>query len=253
MTGMEKTIIGARRTAAPRTPSFPGFPPEALAFFRSLERNNRREWFQPRKQVFDEKVRGPMIELVEALNAALMQFAPAYVQEPASAIYRIYRDTRFSHDKTPYKTHIAAIFPRRGLQKHSSAGFYVAVSPKGIDVGGGIYMPTTGDLRTVRRHLSAHHEEFRALVGARSLRTLMGELQGEQLSRPPKGFPKDHPAADLVRYKQWYLFVTLAPELATTPRLLPELVKRFRALTPFMELLNAPLAGTKKKPPVLWD
>jgi uncharacterized protein (TIGR02453 family) len=242
---MEKTIIGAPL----RAPAFAGFPPEGLAFLRSLERNNRREWFQPRKPIFDEKLRGPMIELVRALNAELMKFAPAYVNEPENAIYRLYRDTRFSPDKTPYKTHVAAIFPRRNLVKHACAGLYFSVSHKEIEVAGGVYMPTAGELRAIRLHLLDRHEEFRKLAKARPLGALMGELQGQQLSRPPKGFPKEHPAADLVRHKQWLWFVTLETPLAATPKLLPELSKRFRALAPLMEFLNAPLVSEKQKPP----
>src|SRR6266498_2002607 len=105
-------------------PGFPGFPTEAIAFFRGLRRNNRREWFQPRKHIFDEQVKTPMVEMVTALDAAMMEFAPDYVTDPDKAIYRFYRDTRFSADKTPYKDHIAASFPRRGLARHAGAGFY---------------------------------------------------------------------------------------------------------------------------------
>jgi uncharacterized protein (TIGR02453 family) len=214
-----------------------------MAFFRSLKRNNRREWFQPRKHIYDAQVRAPMIDLVNALGAEMMKFAPAYVREPQTAIYRIYRDTRFSPDKTPYKTHIAAVFPRRGLEKHACAGLYFSVSPEEIEVAGGVYMPAAGELRAIRLHLLDNHEEFRSLVADRSLRRLMGELQGDRLSRVPKGFPAEHPAADLVRYKQWLLFLTLDPALATSPKLLPELAKRFRAMMPFIEFLNTPLAG----------
>src|SRR6267142_6110303 len=82
---------------------FAGFPAEGMQFFRSLARNNRREWFQPRKQIYDDQLKAPMMELVTALNAEMMRFAPNYVAEPAKAIYRVYRDTRFSKDKTPYK------------------------------------------------------------------------------------------------------------------------------------------------------
>lgn len=188
-----------------------------------------------------------MIELVEAVNAALADFAPAYIAEPEAAIYRIYRDTRFSPDKTPYKTHIGAIFPRRGLVKHCCAGFYFAVSHEEVEVAGGVYMPTAEELRAIRTHLLEHHEEFRRLVKQRTLRALMGELQGEQLTRVPKGFPADHPAADLVRHKQWLLYVTFEPELATTPKLYGEIVKRLRAMTPLMELLNAPLVTRRRR------
>ena len=107
---------------------FPGFSPEALKFLRGLERNNRREWFQPRKETFETLVKAPMTQLVEAVNAELLRFAPDHITDPKKSVYRIYRDTRFSADKTPYKTHIAAIFPPRGLEKHASAGFYFHVS-----------------------------------------------------------------------------------------------------------------------------
>src|SRR6478609_9290981 len=91
---------------------FPGFPAEALTFFRSLARNNNREWFLPRKPLFEEKVKQPMWALVESVNASMKSFAPEYITDPGKAIYRFYRDTRFSKDKTPYKDHIAASFGR---------------------------------------------------------------------------------------------------------------------------------------------
>ena len=92
--------------------AFPGFSPNALSFLRALKRNNRREWFQPRKEKYEALIKAPMLEMVACLNEELARFAPAYVTPPEKAVYRIYRDTRFSPDKTPYKTHIAAIFPR---------------------------------------------------------------------------------------------------------------------------------------------
>ena len=114
---------------------FPGFPPEAMTFLRGLARNNRREWFLPRKEVFEECVRAPMIRLVEALNAAMADFAPAYVTDPHKAVFRIYRDVRFSADKTPYKTHIAAAFSRRGMVKHGAAGYLLRDIGKGCRGG----------------------------------------------------------------------------------------------------------------------
>jgi len=228
-------------------PAFSGFPDEGMKFFRSLKRNNRREWFQPRKHIFEEQVKAPMMELVGAVNGGMMRFAPAYIREPGEAIYRIYRDTRFSPDKTPYKTHIAAVFPRRGMAKHGSAGLYFSVSAEEIEVAGGVYMPDPDALRLIRNHLAGNHEEFRAIIRKRNLRTLVGELQGEQLSRVPKGFCADHPAADLVRYKQWLFYTMLDPGLATTPKLLPEILQRFRVMTPFLDFLNRPLVESRRQ------
>ncbi len=94
--------------------AFGGFSQKAMTFLRQLEKNNTREWFQPRKPVFEAELRGPMLRFVALLNEDLARFAVDHVTDPARAIYRIYRDTRFSKDKTPYKTHIGALFPARG-------------------------------------------------------------------------------------------------------------------------------------------
>ncbi|HKW98885.1 MAG TPA: DUF2461 domain-containing protein [Bryobacteraceae bacterium] len=226
---------------------FGGFPEPGMQFLRSLARNNRREWFQPRKHIYEEQVKAPMAQLVAALTAEMMSFAPEYVTEADKAIYRIYRDTRFSKDKTPYKTHIAAIFPRRGQAKHEGAGLYFSVSPKEIEVAAGVYMPGPDTLRAIRLHLSENHAQFRKIMAGRKLRTLAGELQGEQLSRVPKGFPAEHAAADLLRYRQWLLYIMLDPAPATTPRILSEIRKRFEVMTPFNEFLNAPLVARSKQ------
>ena len=98
-----------------------------IQFFRSLKRNNRREWFQPRKHLYEQQVKEPMLELVSAINGELMKFAPDYVTDPKKALFRIYRDTRFSADKTPYKTHVAASFWRRGADHTGAGGFYFSV------------------------------------------------------------------------------------------------------------------------------
>jgi uncharacterized protein (TIGR02453 family) len=220
---------------------FPGFPGEAMQFFRGLARNNNRDWFLPRKPLFEDKVKRPMFELVDAVNGALKRFAPEYVTDPAKAVYRFYRDTRFSKDKSPYKDHIAASFRPRGLCEGSGAGFYFSVSHKQVGIGGGIYMPMPETLLAVRGHMAEKHDEFRKLLRARPVQKLFGEMQGEQLTRVPKGFAAEHPAADLLRYKQFLLYIELPSDPATTPQLYDEIVQRFRAMTPFLAFLNAPL------------
>ena len=164
-------------------PGFGGFPPEAMPFFRALKKNNTREWFQPRKEIYEEKVRGPMLKLVGALMRRLADFAPDHVGDPNKAIYRIYRDTRFSKNKTPYKTHIAAVFPRCDLQKHSGAGYYFSVSPEEIEVGGGVYMPPPEALRAIRGHLAENHKEFRRIVAAPVVKRFFGAVYGDRLTR----------------------------------------------------------------------
>ena len=224
---------------------FPGFPPEAITFFRGLARNNRREWFQPRKHIFEEQVKRPMLELVERLNADLRKFAPEYITEPEKAVYRIYRDVRFSADKKPYKDHIAASFHGRGCS--NSGGYYVAMSHQNVAVGGGIYMPSPAELLAIRAAIADRYEELRRILRAAAVRKLLGDLHGEQLTRTPKGFAADHPAADLLRFKRFILYVELPPELATTPKMYTEVLQRFKAMAPFLNFLRAAATPKNKR------
>ena len=230
---------------------FPGFPPEGLTFLRDLKLNNNRDWFQSRKQIYEEKVRGPMLELVTALGEEISEFAPEMVTDPKKAVYRIYRDVRFSPDKSPYKTHIAAVFSPRGLEKHSGAGMYFHISVDEVLVGGGIYAPGSAELLAVRTHLAGNANGLRSILRERQFRSLFKEMTGEQLKRMPKGFSADDPAAGFLVYKQYLAGTLLPPDVVTTPKLFRDLVKHFRAITPFLRFLNAPLSkpsrGVTKK------
>ena len=230
--------------------AFAGFPPEALQFFRGLARNNRREWFLPRKPLFEEKVKEPMRQLVDALNLALHDFAPEYETDPDKAIFRIYRDVRFSKDKKPYKEHIAATFHRRGTTSYGQAGYYVAISHKEVAVGGGVYAPEPPQLLAIRERIAERHDEFRRILAAKPVRKLHGGLEGAQLTRVPRGFAADHPAADLLRHKYYILYKELPASLATSPKLYKEIVQRFRVMIPFMRFLTESFAAQEKKPDV---
>src|SRR5678815_5001510 len=124
-------------TAGVKTTSAPRFTPKSLSFLRALKRNNDRDWFRERKEQYEEHVKGPMTAVIEQLAKDFRSFAPELVATP-KGIYRIYRDTRFSDDKTPLKTNIAASFPWRGLHRHEGAGLYIEVAPRWVWVGGGM-------------------------------------------------------------------------------------------------------------------
>src|SRR5260370_11002234 len=219
---------------------FSGFSPDALTFLRALKRNNRRDWFQPRKEKYESLIKAPMLELVNALNGEFARFAPDYVTPPEKAVYRIYRDTRFSPDKTPYKTHIAAIFPRHTAVKREGAVFYLHFTEKDLLAFAGVYSPDRDELLAYRGLLQEHHREFEEILRHKKLRRTIGGLQGEQLSRMPKGFPPCHPGEGLLRRRQWYLEAILDIKLLTTPRLLPELARRFEVMAPLVQFLNRP-------------
>jgi uncharacterized protein (TIGR02453 family) len=220
---------------------FPGFPAEGMKFLRDLKKHNDREWFTPRKIIYEEHVRLPMLALIEAAHREMLKFAPEYVGEPAKCIFRLYRDTRFSKDKTPYKTHIGAYFWRNDLDKNTGAGFYVGVSPEEVVIAAGLYHPAPDVLRTVREAVAQDHKAFRKTFENSKVRDLFGELRGDAATRAPKGFDPDHPALDLLKCRQYVLYPTLDPSLAAKPDLLGEVVTRFKAATPFLEFLNRPL------------
>lgn len=225
--------------------TFPGFAREALQFLRDLEENNHRDWFQPRKEHFEKYLKEPMQTLVATLNNHLSVFAPDYVTDPKKAVFRIYRDTRFSHDKTPYKTNLGASFGRHGMD--GGAGFYFSVSPTHLDIGGGLYSPPQPMLLPIRNHIADSYEELTKLLSNRTLKKLLGELKGEALTRPPKGFDANHPAVELLKKKGWFLIAQLDPALAETASLETEIASRFQALAPVLDYLNRPLLAQRKE------
>src|SRR5438034_5193188 len=150
---------------------FSAFPDQGLQFLHSLKRNNNREWFQSHKSIYEQYVKQPMTELIAALAQEFQKFAPEMLASPKVSAYRIYRDTRFTKDKSPYKTHVAAVFPRSGLGKHEGAGFYLHVAPTELLIGGGLYMPLPEDLTAIRSHIAENAE------------TITGIMQGSQFFR----------------------------------------------------------------------
>jgi len=216
-------------------------PPDGLAFLRALKRNNRREWFKPRKDKYEAVVRAPLVAMVERLAADLRGFAPDLVASPRASLYRIYRDTRFSANKTPYKTHAAAVFPCRSLPKHQGAGLYFHVSPDEVWIGGGMYAPDTSQLQAVREHIAANVRRLRTIVESPSFRRTVGRLEGERLQRVPRGFPKDHDAAEYLRYRQFLAGAEYPPAFAISPRFYATVVKVFREISPLIRFLNEPL------------
>lgn len=234
------------------TPSaaVPYIRPEGMAFLRNLARHNDREWFTPRKAVFEAELKEPMLAIVRKVTDAMIDFAPNHVRPAEKSLFRIYRDTRFSNDKRPYKTHVAAWWSHQGLEKTSGAGYYFHISPKEVIVAAGAYMPEKEQLAAIRNWLLDNHAEFRKLLSRPALRKVFVEFEGNALSRPPKGFPKDHPAIDLIQYKQWGLSAALPAETALKPDLAATIIRYFRLAAPMVDALNTPIAASlvpKKK------
>jgi uncharacterized protein (TIGR02453 family) len=234
----------------PRVPkSAPAFPahlrPEGLTFLRNLARNNDREWFTPRKAVFEAELKEPMLAIVRKVTDAMLDFAPAFVRPAEKCLFRIYRDTRFSANKLPYKTHVAAWWSHQGLQKTSGAGYYFHVSAKEVIVAAGAYMPEKDQLAQIRHWLLDHHAEFRQLLQKPAVRKTFSEFEGNALTRPPKGFPCEHPGMDLIRCRQWGLAATLSTKETLKPNFAATLIRYFKIAAPVVDALNTPIAAAQ--------
>lgn len=219
----------------------PRFTPDTLRFLRALNRNNRREWFQARKDQYDQHVRGPMIALIEHLATDFGRFAPEIVASPKTSMYRIYRDTRFSDDKTPYKIQAAASFRRRGLDKGRGAGLYLEVGPSWTWMGGGFYAPETPDLVRIRAHIAETYPEIDRTVRTSAFTRAFGSLEGEKLTRVPRGYAKDHPAAEFLKQRNFLAGREFPPAFATSAEFYPTLLATFKACMPLVRFLNEPL------------
>ena len=225
------------------TAALPYLRPEALTFLRNLARDNDREWFTPRKAIFEAELKEPMLAIVRKVTDAMTTFAPNHVRPAEKSLFRIYRDTRFSNNKLPYKTHVAAWWSHQGLEKTSGAGFYVHISGKEVVIAAGAYMPEKDQLAAIRYWLLDNHAEFRKLLKKPAVRKTFTEFEGNALTRPPKGFPCDHPALDLVQCRQWGLSTTLPATAALKRDFAATLIRHFKLAAPIVEALNTPIAA----------
>jgi uncharacterized protein (TIGR02453 family) len=224
--------------------------PEALKFLRALARHNDREWFTPRKPVFEAELKEPMLAIIRKVTDAMATFAPSFVRPAEKSLFRIYRDTRFSNNKLPYKTHVAAWWSAQGMEKTSGAGYYFQIDAKEVTIAAGAYMPEKDQLAAIRHWLLAHHTEFRKVLQTAAIRRTFTEFDGNALTRPPKGFPSEHPALDLIRCRQWGLSTTLPADAALEPGFAATLIRHFKLAAPVVDALNTPIAAalpTRKK------
>jgi uncharacterized protein (TIGR02453 family) len=225
--------------------SQPVFTARTLSFLRSLTRNNNREWFHARKDQYEAHVRGPMVTFVERLAEDFRTMAPELAADTKISLFRQWRDTRFSENKAPLKTNIAAVFPHRGLGRMAGAGLYFEVAPGWVWMGGGIYAPERSQLHAIREHIAVNHKQLDAIVRRTAFRKL-GGLHGDRLTRVPRGYAKDHPAAHYLQYRQFLGVRQEEPEFATRPDFYKQLLATFEQFVPLCRFLNEPLIASRR-------
>ena len=231
----------------------PRFTKATLAFLRALRRNNDSDWFRARKVDYEAHVRGPMIAVIERLAVDFARYAPELIASPKVSLFRPYRDTRFSEDKRPLKTHVSVVFPCRGLAKHQGAGLYLEVNCDRVLLGGGLHTPQTLELQRAREHLAKNHARWRALVESPSFRRAFGRIEGESLVRVPRGFEPDHPAAEYLKLRSFLALREYPAAFCTSARFYPTVARLFEQLAPVVRFLNEPLLAAQTTDPLLFS
>lgn len=218
-------------------PPFDGFPREGIHFLKHLKKNNNRAWFNLHKGEYEDFVKLPMQSLIVALQPHVNAFAPEIDFNPKRSMFRIYRDTRFSIDKTPYKTHVAAVFHPRGHWQ-DSAGYYIHIEPGGVYVGGGVYMPDSGQLRKIRRMIDNNAHKFLSIVASNTFKRQFKGIEGEKLKRVPHGYATDHPMAEWLKHKQFYTGVAWGEKECYSATLVERIASVYKDLYPLIRFLN---------------
>lgn len=226
-------------------PPFDGFPKEGMDFLRRLKKNNNRPWFHAHKEEYDELVRFPMQCLIASLAVRMMDVAPEVTFDPKRSIFRIYRDVRFSKNKAPYKTNIAASFNMPAPKKSTTEtpGLYVGIEPGSVFIGGGLYMPDGGQLKAIRTAIIGKTEEFLEIVEDVRFKKQFGGIMGEKLIKAPLGFAKDDPMIEHLRHKQFFVGKEYDDEaIVFRPRFLDTVVKVFTDSMPLIRWLAKAVA-----------
>ena len=220
-------------------PAITGIPPEMLAFLADLERNNRREWFQSQKSRYEKTVKEPALGFIADFAPRLARISPHFMTDPrpvGGSLFRIYRDTRFSRDKTPYKTHVGIRFRhKRGKSVHAPV-FYLHVDPYRPFAGLGVWHPDGPTLALIRDAIVANPDGWRSAAYGKAFRRVW-DVTGDSLKRPPRGYPRDHPLVEDLKRKDFTAIVALTPDDLTTPDLARNLAALFRKGAPFMSFL----------------
>jgi len=203
-----------------------------LSFLKKLKKNNNREWFKANKSEFDA-AREDFIDLTGRFINGISRFDPEMAGTNAEdCIFRIYRDIRFSKDKTPYKIAFGASM-QPGGRTCGIPGYYVNISPGNCFLAGGAYMPPAPELRKIRNRIAGDLKGFRKIVNAKKFKEYFGEISGEQLKTAPKGFPKDHEAIQYLRYKGFAAYHDKVSEkMAIGPDFVKKGLKVFKAMKP---------------------
>lgn len=216
-------------------------------FLKKIKKNNNRVWFNQHKDIYLEQYQS-VVHFADLLIAKMNQHDNIETPSGKKAVFRIYRDVRFSKDKSPYKSHFGLHLSR--ATKLLRGGYYLHIEPGKCFVGGGFWEPNPDDLKHIREQIAGDPTPLRNIIKSKSFKKNFEKLEGEKLVFAPKGFAKDHPAADLLRYKQFLVSKPISDSVLTSPKGMEEVVKAFRAMRPFFDYMSEILTTTTNGEPL---
>lgn len=210
---------------------------QVVQFLQELSENNNREWFQKNKKRYDES-RGKALFIIDVLINEIRKFdSDVPLLEPKDCLFRIFRDVRFSNDKSPYKTNFGS-FIAKGGRKSIYAGYYFHIEPDGSFVGGGVYMPEAEPLKAIREAISENGDEFSGLINNPEFKKVFPEMMDDKLKTAPKGYSPDNEFIDLLRYKSFAFSSRITREEILSENYIEQLIRSFKILHPVNRFLN---------------
>lgn len=223
---------------------FSGFPVEMFQFLRELRRNNNRDWFAENKPLYREDVVKPVQDFIIAMAPRLQKISARYIADARTnggSMFRIYRDTRFSKNKLPYKSNAGCHFRHEAGRDAHAPGFYVHLEPDQVFFGGGVWMPPGPVLLKIRERMATDPEAWNHLVENKTFKKRFGEVKGDRLKRPPRGFDKDLALIEDMKLKSFFVVQHIDESLALKPDFINEVERAFRAATPLMQFVTRAL------------
>ncbi len=217
------------------------FEKRTIKFLRELRENNNREWFKVNKARYDEDVLDVALRFIQSMQQPLADFAPnftAVATRMGGSLMRVYRDTRFSNNKLPYKTNIGIQFRHERAKDVHSPGYYVHIDPDEVFIGVGMWRPDSEPLRQIRERIAAKSPQWQRAISTPAFKRHFS-LGGESLQRPPRGFDKEHPMIDDIKRKSFIAVRTMSLEDCLKPQFQRSVETSFKQATPYMEFLCA--------------
>lgn len=222
----------------------PAISPTTISFLRALSQNNNREWMHAHKD-FYQQARHEFALFIKDLIQAVDEFYPLGPLQPKNCIYRQQRDIRFSKDKTPYTTHMSALIAPGG-KKYTQVPFYLRIKPDGESIiGAGVWNCSAQQLHSIRQEIDYNPQPLKEAIQTPSFRKYFGDIQGESLKRPPKGYEADHPDIGLIKKKEFWLEHIITEKEYCSDNFLAYVLEVFQTAKPLADYINQALEITE--------